>query len=255
MTDPRRLLEGGDADLGATLLRAAQIDAPPETSRKRAAAALGLTGAPAAIGAAGGGGGAAATAAKLATTGIAIKWLGAGVAGLAMVSAASSYRAGRAQRVTPSVAVVSTAAPRVPSAAHVDIPPPEPIAPIAPIATGAPLAPVAALPPSSPSPSPAPAHSIGREVAMLDSARTALAEGHAEEAIHRLDAYARSCPDGALALEANVVRVEALEAEGKTARAATLAQQLLAKHPDAPQAAHLRSLVRELQGETDPTNP
>jgi hypothetical protein len=255
MSDPRRLLEGGGDDLAATLLRAAQDDAPTEGSKKRAAAALGLTGT-AGIGAASGGTAGTAAAAKAVSAGLATKWIGVGIAGVVMASAASTYRAKAVQPALPtpaSVVTVATAATAIASAPVIGTARP------AATPTAADSGALAATPPpvATPAPvvAPPPAHAIGREVALLDGARTSLAAGDPGDALHRLDAYARVFPEGALALEASVVRVEALHARGDDARASSLARQILLRHPDAPQAAHLRTILREVQSATDPSNP
>lgn len=82
---------------------------------------------------------------------------------------------------------------------------------------------------------------LAREVADLGQARAELARGAPEQALRILD------PAGGnfriLALEAEVLRAEALAASGQRPAARALAQQLLQKHPTGPYAQRLRALA------------
>jgi len=82
---------------------------------------------------------------------------------------------------------------------------------------------------------------LGREVAALSQARAELSRGAPEQALRILE------PGGGkfriLALEAELLRAEALAAAGQRAAARALAQQLLRAHPAGPYAQRLRALA------------
>src|SRR5690606_26967779 len=61
--------------------------------------------------------------------------------------------------------------------------------------------------------------SLNEEVALLDRARSAVRAGHPADALTRLDEHSARFPKGSLALEAQVLRVQALAAAGRTEEA------------------------------------
>jgi RNA polymerase sigma-70 factor (ECF subfamily) len=81
------------------------------------------------------------------------------------------------------------------------------------------------------------------ELQQLDRARAALAGGRASEALATLDAYARSTPRGALRLEAEVLRIDALARSGRSEQARARAAAFLARHPQSVLAARVRQLA------------
>jgi hypothetical protein len=87
------------------------------------------------------------------------------------------------------------------------------------------------------------APSIAEEVRRLDQARSALASGRASDAIALVSAYERDFPRGALAREAQVVRIEAYAKLGQAAMASQLAAQFVARYPEDPHSPRLRGLV------------
>jgi hypothetical protein len=92
---------------------------------------------------------------------------------------------------------------------------------------------------------PAPAASDLRgEIALVDAARTAIRASVPERALSLLDHYRKSYPHGAFAPEASVLRIEALDAAGRTTEARTLARAFLTKHPDSPLADRVAPIAR-----------
>jgi hypothetical protein len=142
-----------------------------------------------------------------------------------------------------------------------DIPPePEPTAALHP-ALDLPSANVKDAPRPSPSPSPsttvreAPSTATGvfpeasasagvlDEVSSLDGVRAALSSGDPLGALERLSVHESRFPRGALGPEAVVLRVRALMELGQSARAESVAQDFLRKHPTSPQASRLRTII------------
>lgn len=82
--------------------------------------------------------------------------------------------------------------------------------------------------------------SMKAELALLEQARTQLTSGSSSGALVVLRRYAERYPRGMLGLEAQVLRVEALAAAGRTSEAARLAERVLAHNPKSVVAARLR---------------
>jgi hypothetical protein len=121
-------------------------------------------------------------------------------------------------------------APRVepasPTPSRAAVPPkPTPRSPRTPQATSAPAAPT-----------------LEAELALLDRARAELAAGKPLAAQASLDAYA-ALGGGELALEARLLRIQALADGGERASASALAQQFIEQHPDSPLAERARAFV------------
>ncbi|MFZ5896708.1 MAG: hypothetical protein ACOY0T_36970 [Myxococcota bacterium] len=85
--------------------------------------------------------------------------------------------------------------------------------------------------------------SVAAELAVIDGVRSALARGDAAGALTRLDGYARVYPRGRLALEAEVLRIDALARSGQSALAARRAQAFLRRHPNSVLASRVRGYV------------
>lgn len=81
------------------------------------------------------------------------------------------------------------------------------------------------------------------ELQQLDRARAALAAGRATEALATLDTYSRSTPRGALTLEAEVLRIDALARSGRSNQARARASAFLARYPRSVLAARVRQLA------------
>ena len=262
MTDPRRMLDdalGDDGGDAAALLRSARFDSPSDDARNRAAIALGIAGGTAlgTMAASAGASGAvgAAGAGKVGAIGggaMLFKWIGVGVAGaflaVTAVKLVVPHDAGDRDAVRPASSVAAPA--RDPFAV---IPPPRPIATISTPSAAPSVAPIApsnaqqagsarTAVSASASPSARPL-SIADEIALLDKARTALADGDTASALRILDAHDRAFPNGALGPEASVLRIDALADAGDETNARAEAKRFLAAHPNGPQSRHVRSRI------------
>jgi hypothetical protein len=82
---------------------------------------------------------------------------------------------------------------------------------------------------------------LAHELSTLDAARGMLARGDATGALARLDRYAHAYPHGRLALEAEVLRIDALDAAGRSETAHARAQAFLDRHPHSVLAARVRT--------------
>jgi hypothetical protein len=85
--------------------------------------------------------------------------------------------------------------------------------------------------------------SVLDEVASLDRARHALADGSAAEALALLTQHEQRYASGTLAPEARVLRIRALLQLGRRTEAERLADEFLALHPHSPHAAQVRDLL------------
>jgi hypothetical protein len=95
---------------------------------------------------------------------------------------------------------------------------------------------------------PASEATLADEVRMLEAARSEISRRRAGAAIEILDRYRRDFPDGRLALEAEVLRIESLFRSGKATAAVGLADTFLAANPKSPLASRVRTMVRDAQG-------
>ena len=82
---------------------------------------------------------------------------------------------------------------------------------------------------------------LAHELSSLDAARGLLARGDATGALARLDAYGRAYPRGRLGLEAEVLRIDALDESGRSDAARARAQAFLQHHPHSVLAARVRT--------------
>lgn len=94
------------------------------------------------------------------------------------------------------------------------------------------------------------AHDIAREVALLDSARSALGRNEPARSLVELDRY-QSLSRRTLDPEATVLRVRALLAAGRRQDAEGIARAFIGRAPNAPQAQLLRKLTG-IESFTDP---
>jgi hypothetical protein len=86
-----------------------------------------------------------------------------------------------------------------------------------------------------------PAVTLAHELSSLDAARGLLARGDATGALARLDAYGRAYPHGRLGLEAEVLRIDALDESGRSDAARARAEAFLQRHPHSVLAARVRT--------------
>ena len=82
---------------------------------------------------------------------------------------------------------------------------------------------------------------LAGELSSIDGARAMLARGDGEGALARLDAYSRGYPRGRLELEAEVLRIDALDQSGRTNLARERAEAFLRRHPRSVLAARVRA--------------
>jgi hypothetical protein len=256
MSPPRLARDGSAFDRG--LVRAARAESPPDGAEDRALAALGLAGHPALDPSGQEGLSSAARAALgLKTVGVGVAMmLGGLVAAVSMRSrplpalapdapVATQVAAGGVDRETlatvvsgPSATATivpsagATSAPTVralrtrPSAGLAEARSPERVVEAA-------RAAVAERPP------------LSAEIALVQQAMRALASGEVGVALSVLDTYRRECPQGVLAKEAGVLRVQALARSGNTAEARRLARELLDADPRGVLAPRLRAVLGE----------
>jgi hypothetical protein len=115
--------------------------------------------------------------------------------------------------------------------------------------------PVIVLAAAEPTPAPAPAvvaraaeparAGIREELALLDAARTALAEHEAARALRLLDQHAEQFTRGRLTPEADALRIDALVQRGAADKAQRLSKRFLERHPTHPLAAHVATIVQQ----------
>lgn len=102
-----------------------------------------------------------------------------------------------------------------------------------------------ARPPHAWRPAHAPARGrLTHELAALDAARATLADGDAKSALALLDIYGESFPHGRLALEAEVLRIDALARSGQREAARQRANAFLRRHPTSVLASRVRAEAR-----------
>lgn len=92
-------------------------------------------------------------------------------------------------------------------------------------------------------PAPQRAPSLGREIDLIDAARAALSRGDSRGALATLDAYSRIYPRGRLGMEAEVLRIDALERSGDTDGARRRAEAFLRHNPKSVLSARVRRLL------------
>ncbi|HEY3493690.1 MAG TPA: tetratricopeptide repeat protein [Polyangiaceae bacterium] len=86
---------------------------------------------------------------------------------------------------------------------------------------------------------------LGEEAALIDEARSAIANGNASAALRTLETYRRRYPRPLLAPEALYLEMRAQELGGNHAAARKLAARLLAAYPNGVHAARARALLED----------
>lgn len=220
----KRLLDESDDALLLTMLDSAALDTPDEASVRTAARALGV--ASVAGGVLGfGAGRAAGPIAKLAAASTATK-----AAFVSLVLFAAAVLAWRSAPWSMRVADEPVSVRALPPVQA----PPVPVVLSAPVST-------TVVPSARRKPAPivhdAPklprverVLSLGAEVAVIDSARSAMAQGRPGDAVRILSAFANDFPHAVLAAEALVLGAEASLAAGDRAAAQHKANQYLGKY-------------------------
>jgi hypothetical protein len=85
--------------------------------------------------------------------------------------------------------------------------------------------------------------SLIEETEAVDAARSALARGDARAALSALDAYGRKYPRGRLALEAEALRIDALDKNGQRESAKRRAEAFLRNNPKSVLASRVRRIL------------
>jgi hypothetical protein len=244
--DPGRLFDESDSELERTLLGVARAEKCSPRARAKTLAALGITGSAltaAAVTAAA----VTAAATPLSVAGKAA-WVKVvlGLSALGAVAIAPPvYRAWQLRHANPPP-TARTGVPAKMVATPVATPPTTPIA-LAPAANAAATDDAAALRPTVAAlrATTGDAASLRHELTALDGARAAVAGGRARRALALLDAYARDFPDGRLALEAEILRIDALARTGQAGLARHRAEAFLQRHPRSVLAARARQYLEE----------
>jgi hypothetical protein len=266
MNEIRRLSHEGDA-FEREILASARADRMSERGRRALLAAVG-------VGAAG-----IAASAPASTTagttsvgrGVVARTVGSGIAkwiGCGFVACAIALAGARAMTQrhsgSPSNASLPAEGPQSPQEAPRDIGPPAvlPSAVIESAPASAPAASTVAPGPrslpsrarSAPTPGSATAAhddatdaaSLAAELALVETARTALREGRPRDALAALEAHRSRFARGAFEEEAAVLRIEALAKAGESATASDLARSFLDKRPRSPYAPRVRRALAAL---------
>jgi hypothetical protein len=234
MTDPTRLIdEAGGDELEGSLLQLARTEGPSAEGRRKILAGIAAAGATSLATS-------SAKASAASKTMTIAKWGVLAVAAVA-IPAVILLRNGddtTAVKAVPSTlkAPASEVKPTPVAPTHADGPKPVsledlPTLPSEGTASGATPA------------AKAPQGSLADEVAQLQKAKLMLKSGNAGQALAELSTYAQRFPRPMLGAEASVLRIEALNQSGDTARAKSLAEGFLAKNPNSPYAARLRNLT------------
>ena len=250
MSGLERLLAGEATDFERELLGAWDRRQPSTEARARALALAG-----AGLGAAAVLSSASATAAKAATTSIApkavigwsavlVKWIAVGLVGATATAGAVAYvhHASLSGASTESADTRSSPASTTqakPVAAAPASPEPTTTIELGPNATPAAKA---------KAPSSARSSTLDDEVAMIDQARRAIANGDASAALQVVGSYDSKYPGGALSQESTEIRIEALLAQGNRGAAERLAAKFFASHPSSPYVHRIRALLGEPKG-------
>jgi hypothetical protein len=227
MNEPRRLRDEPGSPLERSLLEAGRGYTASAATRRKALAALGVASVATST---------SAAATSLTKAGLA-KWaVAAALVGGGVVTAAHYLaQPGPAPSPAPSALAVAPSNKQAPAPAVENVPQPAPVVADSP----PPSAPV-----SLPRPEPkAAAPALAAELSALDAARSSLNAGDPKAALVALDAYARNFPHGKLAIEAEVLRIDAMAKSGQTAAARGRAEAFIKRHPDSVLASRVRSSV------------
>jgi hypothetical protein len=253
---PKRLVDEGDP-FESALLRGARAYQPDPAARAHTLAALGLaSGATVAVGATAAKGG-LGWLLRTVTGKIVLSVIACGVIGGTVLVATQYARRSERAAVAPagSTTIALAERPKPPTSA----PSATPVTPDTPITKSPVVAsasasasqvppPLATARPTAPSASSSapPKADLAGEAALLDRARTALGAGDPAAALAALDEHRRGFPRPMLGIEAQVLRIEALARQGNGAQAKSLGEAFLARNPDSPHAARVRSLIKDL---------
>jgi TolA-binding protein len=260
MSDPTRLLSGETSDFEKELLRSWNAEQPSDAARDRVLAIVGAGAVGGAVAAVAKVGGSIAPKAGVAGGAALAKWLAIGALGIVTASATVAYvrhvrRASHSMTTGAAHDVDSERSPAVSVPVNASAPAEATPRANEPAAT-------TATPPESSARSTAPPRrgagteksthpgdpALGEQVSALDRARRALSDGDPAAALRELDEDEARFPRGALAEEAEVLRVESLLAAGDRATASRAGARFLAAHPASPHAARVHALLGQAPG-------
>lgn len=239
MTDLKRLIDEVDSDFARSVLSSGRSLPPNPNRKKQVLAALGV-------------GAVIATTHKVSWAAISTWQKLALVGGVACVGAGGALTYGYLTEPTTSSASSGKDVPAIeatrfdsPSPLEVAAEPEVPAAPSAEVMDEAAEQPVAVrsqvneriIPAAQKT---AEGSTVKAELALLEQARSSLNASNPNAALQTLRRYAERYPRGSMRLEAEVLRVEALAAAGRTSEAARLAERLLSRNPKSVVAARLR---------------
>jgi len=232
MSEPPRLLDDSESAVEKALLHAGRSYRSGRETRAKTLAALGIASSTAVV-ATGGSAAASSSFAKLTGAKLLVAVSAVGAVSLAPIA----YRAYHHGQKEPAQ-VAALAARSTPPGLTVPVGPTVEV----PAAAGV-AAPVAAKAegPARPAARAAEPVSLSQELAALDAARSAMARGDAQGALLLLDGYGKTCPQGRLQLEAELLRIDALAKSGQSQAARRRAEAFLRHHPGSVLAARARS--------------
>lgn len=92
---------------------------------------------------------------------------------------------------------------------------------------------------------PPPTSTLAAELRSFKAAKHALDSGKPKQALREVDRYAERFPRGSFRLEAQLLRAEALCANGRAAKARQLRADFIAAHPSSPLARRMREVCRD----------
>jgi len=239
MSEPPRLLDDSESATEKALLHAGRSYRSGRETRAKTLAALGIASSTAVV-AASGSAAASSSFAKLTGAKLLVAVSAVGAVSLAPLAYHSFHKA---EKDRATAAVLSARLPAVEPAGPVAKAPP-PVAPPATTKAGPPVAARPAVRAAEPV-------SLAQELAALDAARATMARGDAQGALLLLDGYARTCPQGRLRLEAELLRIDALARSGQTEAARRRAETFLRHHPGSVLAARARSFTEPRGGRDD----
>jgi hypothetical protein len=249
MTDPRRMSEEGATEFETALLKAGRRDAISDDGRRRVLSSFGV-GAAILTGTAATGATGIAKAAPLAAGGTVVKYIAIG--GVAAVALWGGVRAwngreaprGHGQVIAQPISGSTESAAESPPRATAEVEAKElgpVIATANPATTGA--GPAVKRLRSADAPSERSKDSLPKELSLLDRVRRELASGNPRLAHRLLDEYEGLFPNGRLATEATVLRIESLARAGDRAGVAAVGKEFLTRHPNGPYATRVRSMM------------
>jgi len=240
MTELRRLLDESDNATEKALLHAGRSYRSGRETRAKTLAALGIASSTAVVVASGSA--SASLPFKLTGAKLLIAVSAVGAVSLAPVAYRSFYKS---HGTPPAVTAPAARSAPVHVAAPVVTAPPVVEAP-----ANSSVVTADQRPPARPAARVAEPVSLAQELAALDAARATMARGDSQGALLLLDGYAKTCPQGRLRLEAELLRIDALAKSGQTQAAKKRAEAFLRHHPGSVLAARARSYT-ETRGALD----